>query len=80
MAAFSIPTACGRWRCSMPRVLDFSLQRLKHYSGTPFEHVQRYILFTNYHRYVDHFVAMVDRTAEAAGPIQEAVGAGRHHR
>ena len=38
-----------------PRV-DFSLQRLKHYTGTPFEHVQRYILFTNYHRYVDHFV------------------------
>ncbi|MDP3740538.1 MAG: AMP nucleosidase [Hyphomonadaceae bacterium] len=38
-----------------PRI-DFSLQRLKHYTGTPFEHVQRYILFTNYHRYVDHFV------------------------
>ncbi len=38
-----------------PRV-DFSLQRLKHYTGTPFEHFQRYILFTNYHRYVDHFV------------------------
>ncbi|MDZ4759757.1 MAG: AMP nucleosidase [Alphaproteobacteria bacterium] len=38
-----------------PRV-DFSLQRLKHYTGTPFEDFQRYILFTNYHRYVDHFV------------------------
>ncbi|HVY88697.1 MAG TPA: AMP nucleosidase, partial [Hyphomonadaceae bacterium] len=38
-----------------PRI-DFSLQRLKHYTGTPFEHVQRFILFTNYHRYVDHFV------------------------
>lgn len=38
-----------------PRV-DFSLQRLKHYTGTPFQHVQRYILFTNYHRYVDAFV------------------------
>jgi AMP nucleosidase len=36
--------------------VDFSLQRLKHYTGTPYEHVQRYILFTNYHRYVDHFV------------------------
>ena len=36
---------------------DFSLARLKHYTGTPAEHVQRYILFTNYHRYVDEFVA-----------------------
>ena len=35
---------------------DFSLARLRHYMGTPAEHVQRYILFTNYHRYVDEFV------------------------
>jgi len=35
---------------------DFSLARLRHYTGTPSEHVQRYILFTNYHRYVDEFV------------------------
>ncbi len=35
---------------------DFSLARLRHYTGTPTEHVQRYILFTNYHRYVDEFV------------------------
>ncbi|KKW93045.1 MULTISPECIES: AMP nucleosidase [Sphingobium] len=36
---------------------DFSLARLKHYTGTPADHVQRYILFTNYHRYVDEFVS-----------------------
>jgi AMP nucleosidase len=36
---------------------DFSLARLKHYTGTPPEHFQRYILFTNYHRYVDEFVS-----------------------
>jgi AMP nucleosidase len=36
---------------------DFSLARLKHYSGTAPEHFQRYILFTNYHRYVDEFVS-----------------------
>jgi AMP nucleosidase len=35
---------------------DFSLARLRHYTGTPSEHSQRYILFTNYHRYVDEFV------------------------
>ncbi|MBA3878187.1 MAG: AMP nucleosidase [Sphingobium sp.] len=35
---------------------DFSLARLRHYTGTPPEHVQRFVLFTNYHRYVDEFV------------------------
>lgn len=35
---------------------DFSLARLRHYTGTPPEHCQRYVLFTNYHRYVDEFV------------------------
>lgn len=38
-----------------PRV-DYSLKRLAHYTGTPVESFQRYILFTNYHRYVDAFV------------------------
>ncbi len=37
-----------------PRV-DFSLKRLAHYCGTPVERFQRYLLFTNYHRYVDAF-------------------------
>jgi AMP nucleosidase len=35
---------------------DFSLARLKHYTGTPAEHFQRFVLFTNYVRYVDEFV------------------------
>ena len=35
---------------------DFSLARLKHYTGTPPEHFQRFVLFTNYVRYVDEFV------------------------
>ncbi len=35
---------------------DFSLARLKHYTGTPAEHTQSYILMTNYNRYVDAFV------------------------
>ena len=35
---------------------DFSLARLKHYSGTPAGDFQQYILLTNYHRYVDEFV------------------------
>lgn len=35
---------------------DFSLARLRHYTGTPPAHFQRYVLFTNYVRYVDEFV------------------------
>ncbi|HEY0051851.1 MAG TPA: AMP nucleosidase [Caulobacteraceae bacterium] len=35
---------------------DFSLARLRHYTGTPAQHIQQYVLFTNYHRYVDEFV------------------------
>ncbi len=34
---------------------DLSLKRLAHYTGTPIEDFQRYLLFTNYHRYVDAF-------------------------
>ena len=37
--------------------VDFSLARLKHYTGTPAEDFRPYILFTNYIRYVDEFVA-----------------------
>ncbi|MEM8988019.1 MAG: AMP nucleosidase [Pseudomonadota bacterium] len=40
---------------SGPRV-DYSLQRLAHYTGTPADDFQQYILFTNYHRYVNEFV------------------------
>ncbi|KQS55260.1 AMP nucleosidase [Brevundimonas sp. Leaf363] len=35
---------------------DFSLARLRHYTGTPVDDVQSYVLFTNYNRYVDEFV------------------------
>ncbi len=35
---------------------DFSLARLRHYTGTPPAHFQRFVLFTNYNRYVDEFV------------------------
>ena len=58
-----------------PRV-DFSLQRLKHYSGTPFEHVQRYILFTNYHRYVDHFVEWSIERLKQPGPYKKLSAPG----
>jgi AMP nucleosidase len=57
-----------------PRV-DFSLARLKHYTGTPAEDVQPFVLLTNYHRYVDEFVRWAlaelrdgDRYTALSGP------------
>lgn len=36
--------------------VDYSLSRLRHYTGTSPEHFQRFVLFTNYQRYVDEFI------------------------
>jgi AMP nucleosidase len=36
--------------------VDYSLSRLRHYTGTAPEHFQRFVLFTNYQRYVDEFI------------------------
>ena len=51
-----------------PRV-DYSLHRLRHYTGSAPEHFQNFILFTNYQFYIDEFVrlghaAMADRGGE----------------
>jgi AMP nucleosidase len=54
---------------------DFSLARLEHYTGTPPEHFQRYILFTNYHRYVDEFVRWAGRQL-GQGEYTSLSGAG----
>ena len=54
---------------------DFSLARLRHYTGTAPEHVQRYILFTNYHRYVDEFVAWAGAQV-GRGRYRALAGAG----
>ena len=40
-----------------PRV-DYSLHRLRHYTGTGPEHFQNFVLFTNYQFYVDEFIAL----------------------
>jgi len=56
---------------------DFSLARLTHYMGTPAEHVQQYVLFTNYHRYVDEFVAWACAQLKAGGPYTALSAAGR---
>jgi AMP nucleosidase len=37
---------------------DYSLHRLRHYTGTSTAHFQNYVLFTNYQFYIDEFVAI----------------------
>jgi AMP nucleosidase len=66
LSAVGDEIADGEWdfREGQPRPLalfdavrvDYSLQRLVHYTGSDWRHVQRWILLTNYHRYVDRFV------------------------
>ena len=60
-----------------PRV-DFSLARLRHYTGTPAQHTQRYLLFTNYVRYVDEFVRWaVEELRAEDSPYEGLSAAGR---
>ena len=54
-----------------PRV-DYSLHRLRHYTGTSPEHFQNFVLFTNYQFYIDEFVrmghALMQRLPDPAHP------------
>ena len=47
--------------------IDYSLQRLRHYSGTSPEHFQNYVLFTNYQFYIDEFVRLGHAAMQDAG-------------
>ncbi|MBL8290157.1 MAG: AMP nucleosidase, partial [Rubrivivax sp.] len=38
--------------------VDYSLHRLRHYTGTAPEHFQNFVLFTNYQFYIDEFIKM----------------------
>jgi AMP nucleosidase len=57
-----------------PRV-DYSLHRLKHYTGTSPAHFQNFVLFTNYQFYVDEFVRL-GRKLMAMPPSGTAEGDG----
>ncbi len=46
--------------------MDYSLHRLRHYTGTGAEHFQSFVLFTNYQFYVDGFCELA--RAEVANP------------
>jgi AMP nucleosidase len=53
-----------------PRV-DYSLQRLRHYTGTAPEWFQNFVLFTNYQFYIDEFIALGH--AAMADPASEYI-------
>lgn len=48
---------------SAPRI-DYSLHRLRHYTGTACEHFQKHVLFTNYHFYVEGFRTMAQELVD----------------
>jgi AMP nucleosidase len=54
-----------------PRI-DYSLHRLRHYSGTAAEHFQNFVLFTNYQFYIDEFVRLGQALMADAGSEYEA--------
>jgi len=81
--------ADGTWSVALDRVrplalfdaprTDFSLARLRHYTGTPAKDFQRYVLFTNYIRYVDEFVTFaLDTLREGSGPFTGFSVPGAH--
>ncbi len=53
-----------------PERTDLSLNRLEHYTGTPPESFQRYVLFTNYEMHVEAFRALFP---DAVGPLRPGV-------
>ena len=68
LAAMDDSIANGTWRGApgQPQPLalfngartDYSLHRLRHYTGTSPAHFQNYVLFTNYQFYIDEFIAL----------------------
>ena len=56
--------------------VDFSLSRLRHYTGTAPEYFQRFVLFTNYQRYVDEFIEYGRREVETGEVFRAFVEPG----
>ena len=56
--------------------VDFSLGRLHHYCGTSAKHFQRYILLTNYQRYVNEFIEYANKCLKEGDEYTELVEPG----
>ena len=50
--------------------VDFSLHRLRHYTGTDPDHTQNFVLFTNYQRYIDEFQVYAAQEVEAGRALR----------
>ncbi len=81
LSAVDDAVANGTWRPTPGAVhplalfsaerVDLALQRLHHYTATNPAHFQRFVLFTNYQRYVDEFTELGRRlVAEGGGDEQ----------
>ena len=51
--------------------VDYSLHRLRHYSGTAPDHFQNFVLFTNYQFYIDEFVRLGHETMTGGAGAQD---------
>jgi AMP nucleosidase len=56
---------------------DYSLHRLRHYTGTEPVHFQSFVLFTNYQRYIDEFIAHAGREIAAGRALRFVEPGGR---
>jgi len=56
--------------------VDYSLQRLAHYTGTHPEYFQRFVLLTNYQRYVEHFGVFAREAVETGTEYDRFVSPG----
>jgi AMP nucleosidase len=52
--------------------VDYSLHRLRHYTGTAPEHFQNFVLFTNYQFYIDEFIKLGHELMAKAGGEYDA--------
>jgi AMP nucleosidase len=87
LSAVGDEVADGQWelRDGQPRPLalfdavrvDYSLRRLVHYTGTDWRSIQRWILLTNYQRYIDQFAHWaLGELANPDSPYQQLVMPG----
>jgi len=52
--------------------VDYSLHRLRHYSGTDPRYFQNFVLFTNYQRYIDEFAVYCQNEVAAGAPARSS--------
>lgn len=58
-----------------PTRIDYSINRLKHYTGVNAEHIQDHIIFVNYHKYLPYFIEYAQNEI-ANGNFEDLIGPG----